>query len=63
MTLSSPYMKEVFPEPPLVAYKRQKNVSDFIIRAKVAPPPKNYPTRRMNGMKQAPAELEKDATP
>ena len=39
MTLSSPYMRELFPEPPLVAYRRQKNISDFIIRAKV--PPKN----------------------
>ena len=27
MTLSSPYMKEVFPEPPMVAYKRQKKIS------------------------------------
>ena len=33
MTLLSPYMRDVFPEPPLVAYKRQKNISDFIIRA------------------------------
>ena len=33
MTLSSPYLKEVFPEPPLVANKRQDNISDFLIRA------------------------------
>ena len=52
MTLLSPYMREVFPKPPLVAYKTQKNISDFFIRAKVPPPPKNRPYRRLNGMKK-----------
>ena len=52
MTLSSPYMKEVFSEPPMVAYKRQTNISDFNIRAKVAPPPKNRPNRRINEMRK-----------
>ena len=37
MTLLSPYMREVFPEPALVAYKRQQNISDFVITAKVPP--------------------------
>ena len=40
MTIASPYLKEVFPEPPLVAYKRQRNISDFLIRAKQPPAPK-----------------------
>ena len=30
------YLKEVFPEPPMVAYKRQKNLKDLLIKAKVA---------------------------
>ena len=50
MTLLSPYMREVFPEPALVAYKRQQNISDFVITAKVPPAPKNRPYRRLNGM-------------
>ena len=50
MTLSSPYIKEVFQEPPMVAYKRQTNISDIIIRVKVTPPPKNHPNRSINGM-------------
>ena len=52
MTISSPYMKEVFPEPPLVAYKRQKNISDFLIRAKVPIKSQNCQKRRLNGMKK-----------
>merc|ERR1712129_19133 len=35
MTFMDPYLEEVFPEPPLVAYKRQKSIKDFLIRAKV----------------------------
>ena len=35
MTGQDPYLKEVFPEPPLVAYKRQRNIRDKIIRAKI----------------------------
>ena len=51
-TLSYPYLIEVFPEPPLIAYMRQKNISDFIIRAKVPPPKQNRPRRNRNGMKK-----------
>ena len=32
-----PYLKSVFPEPPMVAYKRQRNIREAIVRAKVAP--------------------------
>ena len=35
---NDPYMKEVFPQPPITAYRRQKNLRDFIIRAKVSQP-------------------------
>ena len=37
MTSQNQLMKETFPEPPLIAYKRQKNLSDFLIRAKIQP--------------------------
>ena len=29
------YLSKVFPEPPMVAYKRPKNIRDMIIRAKI----------------------------
>ena len=35
-----PHMAEVFPEPPLIAYKRQENIRDKIIRAKLQQGPK-----------------------
>ena len=38
MITMDPYMREVFPEPPLTAYKRQKNIKDYIVKAKVPQP-------------------------
>ena len=38
MPEKNPYLKAAFPEPPLVAYRRQKIVKDFLIRSKI---PKN----------------------
>ena len=35
MTGQDPYLWDVFPEPPMVAYKRQRNIRDKIIRAKI----------------------------
>merc|ERR1712129_167342 len=35
MTLMDPHLKEVFPEPPIVAHKSTKNLKDCLIRAKV----------------------------
>ena len=46
------YLKSVFPEPPLLAFRRQKNISDFLIRARLPPKQKPYPKRRLNGMKR-----------
>ena len=43
------YLKEVFPEPPLVSYKRQRNIREILVRAKVAPPRQH---RIVNGMKK-----------
>ena len=38
MKYAYPYLEEVFPEPPLVAFKQQKNFKNYVIRAKVPPP-------------------------
>ena len=35
MVSQDPYLSEVFSQPPLTAYKRQKNIRDHLIRAKV----------------------------
>ena len=36
MVTQDSYLKKVFPSPPLIAYKRQQNIKDKLIRAKVA---------------------------
>ena len=46
------YLKEVFKSPPLTAYKKQRNIRDNLIRAKVADPPKKRPERKNPGMKR-----------
>ena len=33
-----PYLKKVFPEPPMVAYRRAKNLRDKLVKARVPPP-------------------------
>ena len=50
MTYMDPYLKEVFPEPPLVAYKRQKSIRDFLIRAKIPKKLNSRPQRNIPGM-------------
>ena len=35
MITQDSHLQKVFPEPPLIVYKRQKNIGDKIIRAKV----------------------------
>ena len=47
-----PYLAEIFPLPPLVAYKRPPNIKDQIIRAKIPDPPPQRPKRKLNGMKK-----------
>jgi len=37
-----PYIKNVFPKPPMTAFKRQKNVRDFLIQAKIYPPRRQH---------------------
>ena len=50
MTSQDQYMKEVFPEPPLTAFRRQKNIRDLLIRAKVPLAPKAHEQRKQRGM-------------
>ena len=45
-----PHMKETFPDPPLIAYKRQRNLGDFLIRAKIPPTLIRNSDRQIRGM-------------
>ena len=47
-----PYLKETFPDPPLVAYKRVKNIRNYVIRSKVPEPNQTRTRRKINGMKK-----------
>ena len=44
------YLQKVFPEPLLTAYKRQKNIKDRLVRAKVPNKKPNEPQRLINGI-------------
>ena len=46
-----PHMKAVFPDPPLIAYRRQRNIREVLIRAKV-PPVTKRPKRELLGMRK-----------
>ena len=48
--VQDPYLAEVVPDPPLVAYTRPINIRDKLIRAKL--PSKTRPKRRIPGMKR-----------
>ena len=41
---------EVFKEPPLTAFKRQRNIRDILIKSKVPPAPNKFPKREARGM-------------
>ena len=47
---ADPYLAEAFPLPPLIAYKRQKNIGDKAIRTKVPEVPPLRPKREIPGM-------------
>ena len=49
MVSEDEYLYSVFPEPPLVSYKRQKNIRESIIRARVTP---ERQPRLLRGMKK-----------
>ena len=46
----NPYLKQVFSEPPLIAYKRPKNIKELIIRARVPAEAPVRPKRKIPGM-------------
>ena len=50
--IQNPHMEETFPDPPLTAYKRPKNLKDILIKAKLPPPPARRPKRIVPGMKK-----------
>ena len=52
MVAQDSYLAEAFPQPPLTAFKRQKNLRDFLVRAKVPKSPKTHPQRQLKGMKK-----------
>ena len=54
MVESDPRLKEVFPKPPMVAYRRPPSLREKLIRAKVPPPPdpNTRPKRDCKGMKK-----------
>ena len=46
------YLSEVFKQPPLTAFKRQKKLRDLLIKSKVPPPQPAHPIREIKGMKR-----------
>ena len=46
------YLKEVFPYPPMLAYKRPNNIKSFLIKAKVFNNKNRTSQRVLNGMKK-----------
>ena len=42
-------MKQAVPNPPLVAYRRPKNLKDLLVRATLNPPERNYEATRQCG--------------
>ena len=48
--MKDPDMAEVFPDPPMVAYKRPSNIKDKLVKARVPPPVSNRPKRNLPGM-------------
>ena len=47
-----PRLKEIFPVPPMVAYKRPKNIRDTLIRSKVPQATHTRPKRKIAGMRK-----------
>ena len=48
-----PYLAEVYPIPPLIAYKRPPNIKDKLIRAKIPPKVPSKPKQDLPGIKNA----------
>ena len=52
MTYNDQYLASVFPQPPMTAFKRQRNLRDILIRSKVPEYQKKYPERNIRGMQK-----------
>ena len=52
MVEEDPRLKDVFKQPPLIAYKRNRNLKDMFIRSKVPKPNQSRPKRKLAGMKK-----------
>ena len=50
--VKNPYLKEIFPKPPMVAYKRPQSLRDILVKAKLPQPSSKRPKRNSNGMKK-----------
>ena len=50
MSSQDQYLSTCFPEPPLTGFKKQKNLRDILIRAKVPEPNRLRPKREMKGV-------------
>ena len=50
MVSQDQYLAKVFPQPPLTGFKRQPNIRNHLIRAKLPDPQKPYPQRSVKGM-------------
>ena len=46
------YLKEIFPQPPLTGFKRQRNLRHHLVRAQVPKEAPKYPKRELKGMKK-----------
>ena len=54
LMVKDPYLKEVFPKPPMVAYRKapKSSLRELLVQAKVPPPPSRYTRRVQTGMKK-----------
>ena len=50
--VQDPYLQDVFPQPPMVAYRRPPSLRSVLVKAKVPPLPIRQSNRTHNGMKR-----------
>ena len=50
MVAQDQHLAEVFKQPPLIAYKRQRSLKDILVKSKIPPPIERYPQRTLKGM-------------
>ena len=50
MIAQDQHLANVFKQPPIIAYRRQRNLKDILIKSKVPSPIPRYPQREVKGM-------------